>query len=54
MKREAFDFEQVGGPKQWTPLHVASYTGSFDVIDELIERAQVDIFARSLNNKVPR
>ena len=54
LKRETFDFEQRGGPKRWTPLHVASYTGSFDVIDELIEKANVDVFSRSLNNKVPR
>lgn len=53
-KMPVFDFEQPGGSKAWTPLHVACYTGSFEVIEELIERAGVDIFSRSLNNKLPR
>ena len=53
-KMEPFDFEQPGGSKNWTPLHVACYTGSFEVIEELIERAQIDVFSRSLNNKLPR
>ena len=53
-RMEPFDFEQPGGSKNWTPLHVACYTGSFEVIEELIERASVDIFSRSLNNKLPR
>eukprot|EP00353_Schmidingerella_taraikaensis_P008869 CAMPEP_0185587822 /NCGR_PEP_ID=MMETSP0434-20130131/50682_1 /TAXON_ID=626734 ORGANISM="Favella taraikaensis, Strain Fe Narragansett Bay" /NCGR_SAMPLE_ID=MMETSP0434 /ASSEMBLY_ACC=CAM_ASM_000379 /LENGTH=142 /DNA_ID=CAMNT_0028210021 /DNA_START=839 /DNA_END=1267 /DNA_ORIENTATION=- len=51
---EPFDFEQPGGSNNWTPLHVACYTGSFEVIDELIERAKCDVFARSLNKKLPR
>lgn len=33
---------------------MACYTGSFEVIEELIERASVDVFSRSLNNKLPR
>ena len=51
---ESFDFEQKGGTKDWTPLHVACYTGSYDVIEELLDKAQVDIFSRSLNDKLPR
>ena len=53
-RMELFDFEQPGGSKNWTPLHVACHTGSFDVIRELIDRANVDIFSRSLDDKLPR
>ena len=51
---DLFDFEQPGGSNNWTPLHVACYTGSFEVIQELIERAKCDVFSRTLNNKLPR
>ena len=49
-----FDFMSLGGTKSWSPLHVASYTGCFSVIQELIENAKCDVFSRSLNNKLPR
>ena len=49
-----FDFMTLGGTKDWSPLHVASYTGCFAVIQELIERGECDIFCRSANNKLPR
>ena len=51
---EPYEFEQPGGSKNWTPLHVACYTGAFEVIEELIERAHCDVFSRSLNDKLPR
>ena len=53
-KQKLFDFEQPGGTLDWTPLHVASYTGSFEVIQELIKKAKVDVFARAANLKTPR
>jgi ankyrin repeat protein len=49
-----FDFSALGGTKNWSPLHVASYTGCFAVIQELIENSGHDIFCRSANNKLPR
>lgn len=54
LDRPTFDFHAVGGPKDWTPLHVACYSGSFEVIHELIGKTGADVFARSLCQKVPR
>lgn len=54
MGKATFDFNGLGGSKNWTPLHVASYTGCFAVIQELITTGGCDVFARSQNNKLPR
>lgn len=51
---DGFDFKITGGPRCWTPLHMASYVGNIENIEEITKNTNVDIFFRSINNELPR
>jgi len=33
---ETFNFNLPGGPMDWTPLHLAGYSGSYKVVEEIL------------------
>ena len=46
----------VGGKKDYNSLHVASYAGNYQIIEELLcnEEVNADMFSRTSNFKLPR
>ena len=51
---QSFDYNLPGGPREWSPLHVASWAGSIQTILALILNTDVDVFARSACDELPR
>ena len=52
-REEKFNLNKKGGAYKWTPLHIATYMDSSDIVESLA-MADADIFKRCLNGNVPK
>lgn len=50
---EMFKLNKGGGNFNWTPMHIAAYVGSFEIVVQLGE-AGVDMFKKSVNGYTPK
>jgi ankyrin repeat protein len=52
-KKLGFDFNKLGGPHGWSPLHIASHSGDYDTVESLISVGANPI-SKNYDGKTPK